>query len=479
MVDYVEMNQAPYRCVSQWDFIGTAPQELSFKAGEHFIALDRSGDWWLVERLRADGSKTGEKGFVPYNYVAEEGTVEEQSWFFRDMSRTEAVNLLLKEGNTTGSFLIRVSEKQGFQYALSVRSQNTVKHFKILQDEQGQYHVNSSNFFADLYKLIDYYKMKPIAKGLLLTSACVKDEPTATELSPLPIDEWERPKEEFQLTKKLGSGYFSQVHEGYWLARVKIKVAIKTINQDVTTQESFVREISFLKTLRHRNLVSLYAVSSVGNPFYIITELLSKGDLLKFLRSDEGEQLGVDGLLDIAGQIVDGMHYLESKNCVHRDLAARNVLIGQNNICKIADFGLARFIKDEIYVSFSKAVPYKWTAPEALAYGRYTLKSDVWSFGVLLYEIMSRGMIPYPGVENSDMLRHLKQGHRLSAPDNCSDKVYKVMLACWHENPQKRPTFNDLKNSIDNLINYEPSENSTKPPSKPKGWLKKLKKPIS
>lgn len=478
MGDYVDMDQSAYRYVSQWDFKGSTPQELSFKAGDCFQAVDRSGDWWLVERLRADGSRTGEQGYVPYNYMAEEGSVEEQPWFFGDLSRTEAVNLLQKGGNKTGSFLIRGSDKQGFMYALSARSQNNVRHFKIFQDEQGEYHVNTSNFFKDLNKLIEFYKVKPIAKDLLLTSPCVKDEPTGTELSLLPVDEWERPKEEFQLAQKLGSGNFSQVYEGYWLGRVKIKVAIKTINQDVTTQESFVKETSFLKTLRHRNLLSLYAVCSVGNPFYIVTELLSKGDLLKFLRGVEGEQLNVDALLDIAGQVVDGMHYLETKNCVHRDLAARNILIGKNNICKIADFGLARFIKDEIYVSQSKEMPYKWTAPEALAFGRYTLKSDVWSFGILLYEIMSRGMNLYPGLDNSDVLHYLRKGNRMAAPPNCSDKIYKVMLDCWQEKPQKRPTFDDLKISIDNLANYEPSEESNKPPTKPKGWIKKLKKPV-
>ncbi|XP_044128786.1 protein-tyrosine kinase 6 isoform X1 [Bufo gargarizans] len=478
MCAYVDMNQPTYRCVSVWDFKGSSHELLSFKAGEHFHALDRSGDWWLVERLRGDGSRTGEKGYVPYNYMAEEGTVEEQSWFFGELSRTEAVNLLLKNGNRTGSFLIRVSDKHGFTYALSVRSQNTVKHFKIFKDEQGEYHLNRLHFFTDLSKLTEFYKVKPLANDLVLTHPCLKDEPTATELYLLPDDEWERPREEFQLEQELGSGNFSKVFEGYWLGKVKIKVAIKTVNQDATSRETFVSETSFLKTLRHRNLLSLYAVCSVGTPFYIITELMSKGDLLSFLRSDEGKQLNVDGLLDIAGQIVDGMDYLETKNCVHRDLAARNVLIGHNNICKIADFGLARFIKDEAYLSFSKQIPYRWTAPEALAYGRYTLKSDVWAFGVLLYEIMSRGAKPYTGIENSELLLYLKQGNRLPAPSNCSAKIYKVMMDCWHENPENRPSFNDLKIYIDNLANYEPPEDSIKPSSKTKGWIRKLKKPV-
>ncbi|XP_075032785.1 protein-tyrosine kinase 6 isoform X1 [Mixophyes fleayi] len=475
MDGYIVMNQPAQRYVSQWDFEGCSPEELSFKSGDQFQVLDKTGDWWHVEKLNANGSKTGKTGYVPYNYLAEEGTVEEQSWFFGDLSRTEAVNLLMKRGNGTGSFLIRVSDKQDFVYALSVRMQDTVKHFKILRNSQAEYHLNNTNTFPDVNALIDFFHLKPVAKGIALTSPCLKDEPETSDLCLMPLDEWERPREEFTLERKLGKGNFAQVYEASWQGRLKIKVAIKAIKQNVTNREIFLKEIAFLKTLHHRNLLSLYAVCSVGDPYYIITELLSKGDLLNFLRGNEGQELNVDGLLDIAGQVVDGMHYLEANNCIHRDLAARNVLIGRNNICKVADFGLARFIKDECYISYSKEIPYKWTAPEVLAFGCFTHKSDVWAFGVLLYEIMSRGMNPYPGVSNSELLEFLKKGKRMKAPENCSNKVYNVMLECWDENPKKRPTFNELKVSIDNLANYEPSEISPKP-SKTKGWLSKLKK---
>ncbi|KAG9464684.1 hypothetical protein GDO78_019553 [Eleutherodactylus coqui] len=174
MGDYVHMNKLTCRYVSQWDFQGASLQELSFKAGDCFQPLDVSGDWWLVERLRADGSRTGKTGYVPYNYMVEEGTLEEQPWFFGELSRTEAVNLLLRRGNATGSFLVRVSDKQGFMYALSVRSGDTVKHFKILQQDGGEYHLGLSNYFADLNKLIEFYKVKTVATDLLLTSPCQK-----------------------------------------------------------------------------------------------------------------------------------------------------------------------------------------------------------------------------------------------------------------------------------------------------------------
>ncbi|KAM9296520.1 protein-tyrosine kinase 6 [Gastrophryne carolinensis] len=493
----VTMSSPGHRYISQWDFSGCASNELTFKAGDRFQALNTNGDWWYVERINAIGGKTGEKGYVPGNYMAAEGTVEEQPWFFGQLSRTEAGILLMKGGNMPGSFLIRISDKQDFVFALSVRMKETVKHFKILCDARGEYFLNESSRFPSLDLLIDHYKERPIVQGMTLSSPCVKDEPVASDLSPPPLDEWERPREEFTLVCKLGAGNFAQVYEGYWQGRVRTRVAIKAIKQDVTTRDTFLEETAFLKTLRHRNLLSLYAVCSVGDPYLIVTELLSKGDLLTFLRGPEGEELGTDGLLDLAGQVVDGMQYLESKNCIHRDLAARNVLIGQNNICKVADFGLARMIKDDYYITNCKQFPYKWTAPEALAYGRYTLKSDIWSFGVLLFEIMSKGMRPYPAIENSEILDYLTQGHRMAAPKGCSQKVYEVMLECWEENPHKRPTFSELKHVIDNLSNYEPSEQPPtpklvkppiptakprktkgevpKPPPKPRGLLAKLK----
>ncbi|XP_053309318.1 protein-tyrosine kinase 6-like [Spea bombifrons] len=455
MDEYVVMNQWSQVYVSQWDFEASTPDQLSFKAGDRFHILDKSGDWWTAVKLNAQGCRVGNKGFVPYNYLAEEGTVEEQSWFFGELSRTEAVTLLMKDGNHPGSYLIRVSDKGGFKYALSVRSQDSVKHFKILQNSRGEFYLTKESSFPDLTQLISTYYVKPLAQGLTLTKPCVKHEPVASELSPVPLDEWERPREEFTLVRKLGMGNFSQVYEGYWNESIKIKVAVKMIKKDVTNQEIFMKETAFLKTLRHRNLLSLYAVCSVGDPYYIVTELMPRGDLLSYLQGCEEDTTFIDTLLDIAMQVVDGMCYLESRNCVHRDLAARNVLLGQNNLCKIADFGMARIIKDDCYMSLSNKIPYKWTAPEALSHGCYTTKSDVWSFGVLLHEIMSLGMTPYPGIATAELLQFLNQGYRMEAPRICSKKTYQVMLDCWSASPKDRPSFGDLKVALENLIHYD------------------------
>ncbi|KAG8447189.1 hypothetical protein GDO86_014596 [Hymenochirus boettgeri] len=469
------MSERPKRYISLWDFQAANSEELSFKAGDLFQVLDKSNDWWWVEKLNGEGNGKLEKGCVPYNYLAEEGSVEVQPWYFGDMTRTEAMNLLMRVGNGKGSFILRTSDKQGFLYVLSVRASDTIKHFKIMRNTDGEFHLNTTSFFPDLTQLVDWYHEKPVSPGLILTQPCVKVEPLVSHLNPVPLDEWERPRGEFTLVKKLGGGNFGQVYEGLW--KGKMKVAIKTIIQDVTTQDLFVKETTFLKTLRHRNLLSLYAVCSVGNPYYIVTELVPKGDLLNYLRDSKEDELDIDGQLDIAMQVAEGMYYLESKNYVHRDLAARNILMGQNNICKIADFGMARFITDSCYVTFSKEIPYRWTAPEAIEYGRYTVKSDVWSFGILLYEIMSRGMIPYAGLSHSEMLTFIRGGQRMKSPPKCSQRVYNVMEKCWNLNPKERPSFSDLKNILENLSYYEASD-STPTQSKMEvlfGWGKKLR----
>ncbi|XP_077191962.1 protein-tyrosine kinase 6 [Paroedura picta] len=449
-----DLSGEPRSCLytSLWDFRAMTETELSFKAGDLFQVVERNGDWWWAKKLGPAG-RSGEEGYVPYNYMARKETVAAEPWFFGQISRSESVHRLLSEENKRGAFLIRISEKKGAAYVLSVRDESAVRHYKILRNREGSFHMNATQAFPDLPSLVDYYGEKRLTHGLTLGSPCYKQEPKA-----MPHwDDWERPKEEFRLVRKLGAGYFGEVYEGYWKDRVRVAVKVLP-RMDLTHQATFKNEIEAMKKLRHKNILSLYAISSTGDPVYIITEIMSKGNLLDFLRDSKQEPPKMTELVDMASQVADGMCYLESQNFVHRDLAARNILVGENNICKVGDFGMARLIKDDVYLSYSHNVPYKWTAPEALSHGRYSVKSDVWSFGILLYEIVTLGQNPYPGMTNSEVFKYVQMGFRMDCPPQCPRSMYGVMDKCWALNPEERPDFQQLKGLLQSFTHYENPE---------------------
>ncbi|XP_072800678.1 protein-tyrosine kinase 6 isoform X4 [Vicugna pacos] len=367
------------RYVGLWDFEARTAEELSFRAGNLFRVARKEEEWWWAVLLDAAGSALAE-GYVPFNYLAEEETVESEP----------------------------------------------------------------------LPELLDHHKAQSLSHGLRLTSPCSKHVP-----EPLPpCDDWERPREEFTLCRKLGAGYFGEVFEGLW--KDKVRVAIKVIaRDDLLHQRTFRAEIQAMKKLRHKHILALYAVASVGDPVYIITELMPKGSLLGLLRDSDEKALPASELVGITAQVAEGMCYLESQNYIHRDLAARNILVGENNTCKVGDFGLARLIKEDIYLSHDHSIPYKWTAPEALSRGHYSIKSDVWSFGVLLHEIFSRGQTPYPGMSNHEAFLKVEAGYRMPCPSECPPTTYKLMLCCWHRDPTQRPGFKALREQLSSCTRYD------------------------
>ncbi|XP_054179893.1 tyrosine-protein kinase Srms isoform X1 [Homo sapiens] len=253
----------------------------------------------------------------------------------------------------------------------------------------GSLYLQKGRLFPGLEELLTYYKAnwKLIQNPLL--------QPCMPQKAPRQ-DVWERPHSEFALGRKLGEGYFGEVWEGLWLG--SLPVAIKVIKSANMKLTDLAKEIQTLKGLRHERLIRLHAVCSGGEPVYIVTELMRKGNLQAFLGTPEGRALRLPPLLGFACQVAEGMSYLEEQRVVHRDLAARNVLVDDGLACKVADFGLARLLKDDIYSpSSSSKIPVKWTAPEAANYRVFSQKSDVWSFGVLLHEVFTYGQCPYEG----------------------------------------------------------------------------------
>jgi fyn-related kinase len=256
-------------------------------------------------------------------------------------------------------------------------------------------------------------------------------------------DNWEIPRKELQKGDRLGSGRFGEVYKGFW--NKKTLVAIKTPKADTADVEQFLKEAQVMKTLVHPKLVQLYGLCTKGEPMFIVIELMKNGALLDYLKSEKGKKLTIKNLVDMAAQVAEGMAYLEKKNYIHRDLAARNVLVGEDNIVKVADFGLARGIPDDIYeAKIGAKLPIKWTALEALSHNKYTIKSDVWSFGILLTELVTYGATPYVGMSNQEVIQQLSNGYRMKCPNGCPIELYELMFQCWHRDPMKRPTFDSL-----------------------------------
>uniref|UniRef100_A0A8C1UKW0 Tyrosine-protein kinase n=1 Tax=Cyprinus carpio TaxID=7962 RepID=A0A8C1UKW0_CYPCA len=267
---------------------------------------------------------------------------------------------------------------------------------------------------------------------------------------PIIKDKWVLEHDDVILGQSIGRGNFGEVFSGR-LHSDNTPVAVKACRENLPAEHKnkFLMEARILKQYDHPNIVKLIGVCTQKQPIYIIMELVQGGDFLTFLRT-EGHNLKTKMLIKMAENVASGMAYLESKKCIHRDLAARNCLVGEESVVKISDFGMSRQEQDGVYSAAGgmKQIPVKWTAPEALNYGRYTTESDVWSFGVLLWETFSRGVTPYTiphTLSNQQTRDEVERGYRMPAPNNCPGEIYALMCQCWQYDPRNRPSFRKLK----------------------------------
>ncbi|CAG5978936.1 unnamed protein product [Menidia menidia] len=446
--------------VALYDYESRTASDLTFRKGDRLqIVNNTEGDWWLARSLT-----TGESGYIPSNYVAPSDSIQAEEWYFGKITRRDSERLLLNLTNRRGTFLVRESETTKGAYCLSVLDyDNTkglnVKHYKIRKLDSGGFYITSRTQFTSLQQLVLHYRKHSDGLCHALTDVCPVSKPQTQGLA---RDAWEIPRESLHLDLKLGQGCFGEVWMGTWNGTTR--VAIKTLKPGTMSPEAFLQEAQVMKKLRHEKLVQLYAVVS-EEPIYIVTEYMSQGSLLDFLKGDAGKMLRLPQLVDMSAQIAAGMAYVERMNYVHRDLRAANILVGDSLVCKVADFGLARLIEDNEYTARQGAkFPIKWTAPEAALYGRFTIKSDVWSFGVLLTELATKGRVPYPGMVNREVLDQVERGYRMPCPAECPSSLHELMLSCWRKDPEERPTFEYLQGFLEDYFTstepqYQPGEN--------------------
>ncbi|KAG8510952.1 Tyrosine-protein kinase FRK, partial [Galemys pyrenaicus] len=491
--------------VALFDYQARTAEDLSFHAGDKLLILDTSPQgWWFARHLekRAEGSSLQLQGYIPSNYVAEDRTLQAEPSIVLMMPPIYAhvptqvrplahahpgmltalrvsiitVKCCLYSLGSNGSqlsersfvrehdlLMLGGSKKQQPMVGTVVDAptltsnpvihqqqilhDGIVKHYRIRRLDDGGFFITRRKVFSTLKEFVSYYTNTNDGLCIKLEKPCLKIQVPATfDLSYKTVDQWEIDRNSVQLLKRLGSGQFGEVWEGLW--NNTTPVAVKTLKPGSMDPKDFLREAQIMKSLRHPKLIQLYAVCTLEDPIYIITELMRHGSLLEYLQNDAGSKIHMPQQVDMAAQVASGMAYLESQNYIHRDLAARNVLVGDHNTYKVADFGLARVFKvdnEDFYESKHEIkLPVKWTAPEAICTNKFTIKSDVWSFGILLYEIITYGKMPYSGMAGAQVIQWLNQNNRLPRPPDCPPRFYNIMMECWHTEPSERPTFETL-----------------------------------
>ncbi|XP_015248987.1 PREDICTED: tyrosine-protein kinase CSK [Cyprinodon variegatus] len=374
-------------CVARYNFKGTSEQDLPFNKGDvlTIIIVTKDPNWYHAKNA------AGQEGTIPANYVQK------------------------REGVKSGGKLSLMPHKASACY------------FKL----------STSDLLQHYTKDADGLCTKLIKPKLEEGTVAAQDEFSRSG--------WSMSRKDLKLHQVIGKGEFGDVMVGDYRGT---KVAVKCIKNDATAQ-AFIAEASVMTQLRHNNLVQLLGVIVEENgSLFIVTEYMAKGCLVDYLRSRGRTVLGGEALVNFSLDVCEAMAYLEANNFVHRDLAARNVLVSDDNIAKVSDFGLT---KEASSTQDTAKLPVKWTAPEALREKKFSTKSDVWSYGILLWEIYSFGRVPYPRIPLKDVVPRVEKGYKMDCPDGCPEVVYNIMKQCWNLDPAARPSFQMLREWLQHI----------------------------
>ncbi|XP_012881870.1 PREDICTED: tyrosine-protein kinase SYK isoform X2 [Dipodomys ordii] len=428
---------------------------------------------------------------------------EKMPWFHGNISRDESEQIVLIGSKTNGKFLIRARDNNG-SYALCLLHEGKVLHYRIDKDKTGKLSIPEGKKFDTLWQLVEHYSYKPDGLLRVLTVPCQKigsqtgqlqnassplpsasprgsrpestvsfnpyesdRGPWAAERGPqreaMPMDtevyespyadpEEIRPKEVYLdrslLTledSELGSGNFGTVKKGYYQMKKVVKtVAVKILKNeanDPALKDELLAEANVMQQLDNPYIVRMIGICEAES-WMLVMEMAELGPLNKYLQ--QNRHVKDKNIIELVHQVSMGMKYLEECNFVHRDLAARNVLLVTQHYAKISDFGLSKALgADESYYKAQThgKWPVKWYAPECINYYKFSSKSDVWSFGVLMWEAFSYGQKPYRGMKGSEVTAMLEKGERMGCPAGCPREMYELMNLCWTYEVEKRPGF--------------------------------------
>ena len=309
-----------------------------------------------------------------------------------------------------------------------------MRHYKVEQLETGAFFLDKHITFMSIADLVSHYQSNNDGLPVRLISCCI-------ETVEIHVD-----RSQVMQVRQLSRHELSEDWEGVWIPNPsvhnKFKIRIKKPHPlSSMTQSDFLQMASLMKGLHHDSIIQFYGVCTTAEPIYIITEAMLDGNLLDFF-TRRRIKLTSHQKSNISKQVAEGMAYLENKNIVHRDLAARNILTGDKLSCKVANFETAIDLKTESIFKETRFILSKWTAPEAAMQKKFSIKSDVWSFGVFLYEVVTHGRPPYPDKSIDQVHESVQQGYRMPQPFyDCPNELYQLMLKCWQDDPIDRPTF--------------------------------------
>ncbi|XP_071342357.1 tyrosine-protein kinase ZAP-70 isoform X2 [Trachinotus anak] len=425
---------------------------------------------------------------------------EKMPWYHSKISRQEGERRLYSGAQPDGKFLIRDREKSG-TYALSMIYGKTVYHYQILQDKSGKFSMPEGTKFDTVWQLVEYLKMKPDGLVTVLGEACLNSKAAgktpslpvtrrpgqngytpppravaaaSTPSTSVPADRdvlpmdcsgfnpYHNPNDvkRFNIQRnqllmdevELGSGNFGSVKKGVLKTDSgQIDVAIKVLKSDneKLVKEEMMREAEIMHQLSNPFIVRMLGLCNAES-LMLVMEMASAGPLNKFLNTNK-DTVTPENIVNLMHQVSMGMKYLEEKNFVHRDLAARNVLLVNQQFAKISDFGLSKALgADDNYYKARTAGkwPLKWYAPECINFHKFSSKSDVWSFGITMWEAFSYGGKPYKKMKGPEVIRFIESGSRMDAPAACPERMYTLMKECWTYKHEDRPDFKKVEESM-------------------------------